>query len=827
MWIMLFGAFTTTSFGQNITPADSAVGVEHFPTLTWTSTTAPYTLTVYSDSGLSTVVYTKSGITDTSQQISGLSDSTDYWWRVIDAVPDTTTKTKFTTTTDKTLQLNYPIGGQTVDALIQKLFWVVSNSVSGLTFEYQIDSTNSFTDTTPTPIIGTTATNVTTSILAPGTTYYWRVRSKTSSGFYSQWADVDSFATKSGLDPAPKPTLSYPIGNPIIYDATPDLYWYLSSVPPSGSTITYTVEVTDTSGAYTSPVFAISGVTGLSTTVTTPLFAGTKYYWRVRTVNTTSSDSTVSDEDSLTISGNISSAAPVPILSWPIGGVTVYSRTPTLYWYLGTTVTGATYLYEVATDTSFGTIVDSSSSVTSLFTTVGTALTADSTYYWRVKTTNGSLTSIYSSIDSFTVTSTVTPAPLPILTWPVGAATVYNTKPTLYWYLSNPAPSGNTINFDIEIVLSSGSFTGTPTYSAVGSVDTTSFTVTTALVPGSSYKWKVKTNNTTAATSSGWSSESTFSVSSTAIGAIIAPTTSYPTGNITISSLNPVLYWYVSGGAPTDAIFDLELKPTSLDFDGTGLVTGITTLSDTSITLLPGTQYHWRVRFSSVLLGGTSDWSDPVLTGGAKFTTAATLAPPPPWVGDPINGVSVANSTPEFSWFLPTAPKVALKYRLKIYDDVFMTNKVFEKDDINSFSTVVSTLPGGKTYYWSVESKDANGLFSAISNKGVFSTSTVTAIDNEELIPKKYSVEQNYPNPFNPTTTIKFSLPEASFVTLKIYNILGQEVKTLVNEQKNAGTFNVQWRGDNDFGNKVSSGAYIYRVIAGSHIFTKKMILLK
>ncbi|MCH8325994.1 MAG: T9SS type A sorting domain-containing protein, partial [Bacteroidetes bacterium] len=68
---------------------------------------------------------------------------------------------------------------------------------------------------------------------------------------------------------------------------------------------------------------------------------------------------------------------------------------------------------------------------------------------------------------------------------------------------------------------------------------------------------------------------------------------------------------------------------------------------------------------------------------------------------------------------------------------------------------------------------------------------------------------------------------EASFVTLKIYNMLGQEVKTLVNEQKNAGTFNVQWKGDNDSGNKVSSGTYIYRVIAGSHIFTKKLILLR
>ena len=111
--------------------------------------------------------------------------------------------------------------------------------------------------------------------------------------------------------------------------------------------------------------------------------------------------------------------------------------------------------------------------------------------------------------------------------------------------------------------------------------------------------------------------------------------------------------------------------------------------------------------------------------------------------------------------------------------------------------------------------------------KIVFTPNVVTGIDDEQVIPKEFTLSQNYPNPFNPTTTIRFTLPEASLVTLKIYNMLGQEVKTLVNEQKSAGTFNVQWKGDNDFGSKASSGTYIYRVIAGANIFTKKMILLK
>jgi len=70
-------------------------------------------------------------------------------------------------------------------------------------------------------------------------------------------------------------------------------------------------------------------------------------------------------------------------------------------------------------------------------------------------------------------------------------------------------------------------------------------------------------------------------------------------------------------------------------------------------------------------------------------------------------------------------------------------------------------------------------------------------------------------------------LPEASFVSIKIYNVLGQEVKSLLNDQKNAGTYSVQWNGDNNFGHKVSSGTYIYRIVAGNNVATKKMVLLK
>ncbi|MFC2085312.1 T9SS type A sorting domain-containing protein, partial [Bacteroidota bacterium] len=106
---------------------------------------------------------------------------------------------------------------------------------------------------------------------------------------------------------------------------------------------------------------------------------------------------------------------------------------------------------------------------------------------------------------------------------------------------------------------------------------------------------------------------------------------------------------------------------------------------------------------------------------------------------------------------------------------------------------------------------------------------TITDISEEEgtIIPDKFDVAQNYPNPFNPATTLRYSLPEATFVSIKIYNMLGQLVKELVNDDVSAGVFEVQWNGDDESGRKVSSGTYIYRVVAGKNVMTKKMVLLK
>jgi len=88
--------------------------------------------------------------------------------------------------------------------------------------------------------------------------------------------------------------------------------------------------------------------------------------------------------------------------------------------------------------------------------------------------------------------------------------------------------------------------------------------------------------------------------------------------------------------------------------------------------------------------------------------------------------------------------------------------------------------------------------------------------------PSKYKLDQNYPNPFNPTTRIRFSISELSFVKLKVFDIVGNEIGTLVNQEKPAGSYEVQFSPVD-----LPSGIYFYQLIAGNFVETKKMILLK
>lgn len=111
-----------------------------------------------------------------------------------------------------------------------------------------------------------------------------------------------------------------------------------------------------------------------------------------------------------------------------------------------------------------------------------------------------------------------------------------------------------------------------------------------------------------------------------------------------------------------------------------------------------------------------------------------------------------------------------------------------------------------------------DGVILHTTNGGVTSVKEITG----NALPQQFLLSQNYPNPFNPTTTIEFSIPKQSFVSLKVYDLLGREVATLVNEELHGGSYKTQFNAPN-----LSSGVYLYRLNAGGFIQTKKLMLMK
>ena len=150
---------------------------------------------------------------------------------------------------------------------------------------------------------------------------------------------------------------------------------------------------------------------------------------------------------------------------------------------------------------------------------------------------------------------------------------------------------------------------------------------------------------------------------------------------------------------------------------------------------------------------------------------------------------------------------------------------------VTSLNADLSGLKGGAAIVFAsgflAPSNNQNGssfgVFAALPNGTVVQFSTLTSTSDSKLtVPSSYSLFQNYPNPFNPSTKIEFSLPARQFVSLKVFNLLGEEVSTLVNKEMASGNYTINFKADN-----LPSGVYLYELNAGSFRQTKKMLLMK
>ena len=135
-----------------------------------------------------------------------------------------------------------------------------------------------------------------------------------------------------------------------------------------------------------------------------------------------------------------------------------------------------------------------------------------------------------------------------------------------------------------------------------------------------------------------------------------------------------------------------------------------------------------------------------------------------------------------------------------------------DRIDQSTFEIITQTIPNRIQYF----------------DDQLFNLYPITTLANEDgPLRINYSIHQNYPNPFNPITKLHYSIPEKSLVSIVIYDILGNQVKTLVNQNQDAGYRSIIWDATNDYGKPVSAGIYLYQIQAGEYMQTKKMVLLK
>ena len=182
--------------------------------------------------------------------------------------------------------------------------------------------------------------------------------------------------------------------------------------------------------------------------------------------------------------------------------------------------------------------------------------------------------------------------------------------------------------------------------------------------------------------------------------------------------------------------------------------------------------------------------------------------------GTPVTSSSVSISTLVDAYGTMTIPGGASYEALRIREELTISG-------ITSVNFSFISKNGAQVNVNAVSSNPPNSGMISVDGTTYYD-GLVTSVEQINKIPNDFTLNQNYPNPFNPTTNIQYSIPEASFVELKVYDVLGNEVATLVNQEQNAGVYRADFTGDG-----FASGLYIARITAGNYTSSIKMTLMK
>ena len=790
---VLVEPLTPPSIPLLISPADFSTGNSIETILTWEASpgATSYTLQVASDINFLNLVFNVTDITSTNYSLPTLLNNQTYYWRVSAEKEVVTsgfsTPFRFTTIGFTSVALSWPIGGVSIYTNPPSFAWFLPMGGTGWKYDLIISNNIGFNS----PIIISNLDNNTAAVsgLLPGTLYYWKVRLKTSAGVVVGYSNTETFITfGQALVPVP----SAPVGNTIINTLAPTLYWYLND---ASFGLTYEVEIRAGNSSALTGNATHTNIANQNITVS-GLLPGQQYAWKVRS----KSGSNYSAWSNPALFQTVAIAGPVvPIPSWPIGYATVYTTSPSLNWYLGSSVTGLTYQaeYVQGLSTSFSGVANITN-ISGLSTSLN-GLTPGADYKWRVRSTDGISFSAWSSIASFKVSTTITNTPItPVPSWPIGNAIVYSSSTQLNWYLGTIS---NGLTYEVE--LTTGTLTGTPTITGINNL----FVTITGLTSGSNYKWRVRSTNGT--NTSSWSAIATFQTVGTQPVATI-PILSWPIGGATVYTNNPTLSWFLNSPG-TGLTYQLQYA-TNISMTGATTITGIANTNYVLTGLTSGTMYYWRVRsFDGTVYSAYSSIGN--------FATAAGNFSVIPVAASPAEGTTITSSSSSLSWFLPTNGDVK-GYQLQFSKKIEMENPVTIIANESNYE--ISGLESNTEYYWRVRSFNSGNEFSEFSGIEKFKTSTITSIENKDQLPTEFSLQQNFPNPFNPSTTISFNIAKEGFFSLDVFNVLGEKVASLAHNHFHVGNYSIRF----DAGS-LSSGIYFYKLSGTNILLVKKMLLVK
>ena len=698
-------------------PANNGLVTDYTPLLNWSDATPSidhYQVQIANDINFTSLVYDQNDLTTSEFTVpTDLTSDTTYYWRVrsfnaIDGSLGWSPTWSFRTAILPP-DLAAPSQDEHILNLRPTFNWDDVPNATGYTI--QISTTNTFAS----PITG----NPMLSTFTPATdlpkgVIYWRVQTKGANG-PSAWSEVRSY---NGINAPPAPVLSAPATNLLITDYAPTFTWGSVVMPGVTVFLKYQLQVDDDS-AFGSPIIDADVLTN-SYPVPSELSPDTKYYWRVRAVNT------------LTELGNWSSvfsfrtALTPPDLTSPADAHHELSLQPSFSWQ---SVSDATsYTIQISSDPNFpvpvgkkkkgatgGAVIAATSLSTAYAPTSN--LAPNATYYWRVQANGTNGPSDWSQVRSFTSPN----APgIPLLSLPAANALTTDYSPTFKWSIvSVPL---NTVFDHYQLQVDDDPAFGSPVIDDVSltSPAATQLEAPLSLPPNTVFYWHVRAFNTLGEASA-WSTALSFRT------ALTHSKSQFTSRCSSRTLLQPTFDWEDVPGA---AGYTIQISSDPNFTIVVGKKKGSTSsaiLSATSLSnsyspasnLASSTTLYWRVQATGA--NGPSDWSQV-----RSFTTPNT--PGIPLLSTPASNALITDYSPTFKWSIVSVPlnTVFDHYQLQVDDDPAFGSPLIDDVSLTSPADTQFHAPNPLTpntsFYWHVRAFNTLGEASAWSSVFTFRT---------------------------------------------------------------------------------------------------------